>query len=227
MGSKKHTRRGQPIYITAYGSEKRLPGEPFEEFPIIFSKPMVRAILAGEKTQTRRVIYEPCNGVTTIIEDRMPFAVSNENDQFYPRISPYGKPGDQLWVREAFSAWFGGTHWYEYADKRRRRLGADVTNIFYRATHHLPDDDQKWVPSIFMPRWASRITLELTNVRVERLHDISSSDVQAEGFDSLEAMQKLWQTINGKKHPWESNPWLWVLEFKLVKQKKLEMCDGV
>ena len=167
-----------------------------KERPIIFSKPMVKAILAGQKTQTRRVLK---------------FGETHN--------CPYGNPGSQLWVREAFSVWFGGTHWYEYADKRRRRLGADVTNIFYRATHYFPDDDQKWVPSIFMPRWASRITLELTNVRIEQLHKISLNDVKAEGFDSLEAMQRLWQTINGKKHPWESNPHLWVLEFKLEKQK--------
>lgn len=146
--------------------------------------------------------------------------------QFYPNNSdilaycPYGQPGDRLWVRET---WNG-----------------DRMDLVYRATHDGPPPGGKWHPSIFMPRWASRILLEITNVRVERLNDISEEDAINEGIikdsdgffiasDSPEAhhflrqphltakgaFHTLWESINGPGS-WESNPWVWVIEFKRV-----------
>ena len=158
--------------------------------PIIFSGPMVRAILEGHKTQTRRVCklqafaYVPQYGL-------------------YPP-SPYGVPGDRLWVRETFMATLGGIVFA--AD------GGD---------HYGAGGKLKWKPSLFMPRWASRLTLEIVNVCVERLQEISEDDAFAEGVntgdwlgDPVGEYAKLWDSINAKRAPWASNPWVWVVEFR-------------
>ena len=152
-----------------------------KERPILFSAPMVMAILAGTKTQTRRVIKP------------QPSVAQN---------CPYGTPGDHLWVKETF--WTGG----------------DAVN--YRADGEMPEymrDVSRWKPSIFMPRKLSRITLEILDVRVERVQDISEEDAKDEGGlygagSYRDGFAVLWDSINGKKHPWESNPWCWVLTFK-------------
>lgn len=175
------------------------------ERPILFSGPMVRAILDGRKTQTRRVIEADIKFVANGIPYGFSLAIP----------CPYGKPGDQLWVRETFAA----------IGKR----------VFYRADH----DSADWAgmsgiygfvtrPSIFMPRAVSRITLEIESVRVERLKDISADDVAAEGVTPhcnedhlthhvacpIEAYERIWNSINGKKHPWASYPWVWVITFR-------------
>lgn len=156
---------------------------------------MVRQILAGNKTQTRRVAKEfPSHVMESEILTRFP----------KQQGCRYGVPGDRLWVRETFVEWYD-----EY---------------LYRAT--LPtsslinyDKVKKWHRSIFMPRVASRITLEIKNIRVERLNDISEKDAWAEGIPDMGTSAKsldfanLWDTINGKKCPWQSNPWVWVIEF--------------
>jgi len=133
---------------------------------------------------------------------------------------PYGIPGDHLWVRES---WTEG--W---------RNGSDYI-LFYKATHEKEvAAGIKWKPSIFMPRWASRITLEISNVRVERLQEISGKDAVKEGcaqniceaellhFGGYKKAQQefeaLWNSINRKKYPWASNPWVWVIEFKRFEQ---------
>lgn len=165
-----------------------------KERPIILSGPMVRAILAGAKTQTRRVVKPQAMG------------------QWGPVVPcPYGRPGDRLWVREAWRPVHGG-----YSD-----LGARYRADFER-------DQTVWRPSIHMPRWASRITLEVTGVRVERLQDISEADAQAEGSFEWAAEQdtpvrdldearlvylQLWQSINGPAS-WDADPWVWVVEFR-------------
>jgi hypothetical protein len=156
-----------------------------KERGILFSAPMVRAILEGRKTQTRRVVKNQVrrDGYTC----------------------PYGKPGDVLWVRETW-------------------CGDRFNGVGYRAT-----DAQSgpWKPSIFMPRWASRITLEITDVQVERVHDINECDIVAEGIpfptdryvsyeELLAAFRDLWDSINGKTYPWASNPWVWALTFKVM-----------
>jgi hypothetical protein len=167
------------------------------ERPILFSGPMIRAILDARKTQTRRVVkpqpvHIPEGPATTAGWLWPPGAEPGEDGAWWGDKSPpnspaeamghccpYGQPGDRLWVRETFSAWFHGCHWSECTPSSR----AALSNLFYRATHPYPDDDQKWIPSIHMPRWASRITLEIAGVRVERLNEITGRDARSEGCE--------------------------------------------
>ena len=162
-----------------------------KERPIIFSAKMVRAIQAGRKTMTRRVVKP------------QPSVDESEERQWK---CPYGEPGENLWLRETFQ-WDG--------------VGTDVV---YRADF---DDEtaksivegsgDRWRPSIYMPRWASRILLDVTDVRVERLQDISESDAMSEGVASLDEFKCLWDAINGKRgYSWDSNPWVWVVSFRRV-----------
>lgn len=190
-----------------------------KERPILFSTPMVQAILEGRKTQTRRVVKQK----------HLPF-VENLlggflNGKWNQRPLPYGKKGDHLWVRETFT-----------------KIEPNI--LLYRADEMFDgmeagDFGWSWKPSIFMPRAASRITLEVTNVRVERLQDISEADAVAEGIEKLgnillwtyknysdapknrqlsavESYQTLWESINGAGS-WNLNPWVWVVEFRRIK----------
>ena len=179
--------------------------------PILFSAPMVRALLDGSKTQTRRVLKsQALEWISTPVGFDPQFIADAEN-----RLSPYGQVGDQLWVRETFCDATVGLH----------------GRVLYRATG---DTACKWKPSIFMPRAASRITLEITGVRVERLQNITAADALAEGVIQLpdggyslsdtrhysdspdESYASLWEHLNGEGS-WNSNPWVWVIEFKKVK----------
>ena len=198
---------------------------------------MVRAILEGRKTQTRRVVKDKD------IPHRSGFHAFPELD------CPYGQPGDRLWVKEGYARWFDD---YIY-----RATPPSSTLIDF--TKH------KWNNARFMPRSASRITLEITDVRVQRVQEISENDALAEGvncdsglecpdcgwlgwedsrgvkevdpdedscfscpkcgeltahhpLDEQNRMEfhKLWDAINGKKHPWASNPWVWAITFKRI-----------
>ena len=184
-----------------------------KERPILFSAPMVRAILDGRKTQTRRIVKQKH---LPFLENITGNFLDGKWDQ---RPFPYGKPGDRLWVRETFC----------YHD--------DLAMYLYKA-----DDVTccKWKPSIHMPRNASRILLEITGVRVERLQDISEEDAIAEGcikfpfeddhaytfYDDDKtghathtgAYRKLWESLNGPGS-WDLNPWVWVVEFKILEVK--------
>lgn len=190
-----------------------------KERPIIFSGAMVRALLAGTKTQTRRVV-KPLP--ITLNRDTNSLEVDDENianGRFAKQVPcPYGQPGDRLWVREA--------HWW-FKDEPDHETGyyppkLTVEDVEYRADG---DDVRKvWRPSIFMPRWASRITLEVTSVRVERLQDISRGDAMAEGCpfpnlaqgdDPRRWYAHLWDEIHGEGSV-EANPWVWVVEFRSV-----------
>ena len=176
-----------------------------KERPILFSGPMVRAILDGRKTQTRRVIksrYKDSFGWGAA----KPLILGSQEDFDARYRCPYGKRGDKLWVREACYVESTGT------------ANGYGRHILYRAT----DQDapvSKWTPSIHMPRWASRITLEVESVRVERLQDISAKDAIAEGCcdptssTPKRAFEWLWESINGPGS-WEANPWVWVVEFR-------------
>lgn len=189
--------------------------------PILFSGPMVRAVLDGTKTQTRRIVkadftHEP-HGVKNAkwyIRRRGRCWDSYETSgELIAKHCPYGQPGDKLWVRETFAE--GGV-----------RNGDDVRVVYRADDSGVPYD--KWTPSIFMPRAFSRITLEIKAVRVERLQDITAGDVISEGVWPRDWTMcnnnwqrkwiELWDGINGKAHPWESNPWVWVLEFTRVDQ---------
>ncbi len=203
-----------------------------KERPILFSAPMVRALLAGTKTQTRR-IFKPermtwdANGRYTTHAMRGGELSITGSGPFEPsswlHYCPYGQPGgDRLYVRETWAA----PHAYDHLPPR---LIPQDARIHYAATEDR--GGLLWRPSIHMPRWASRITLEVTGVRVERLQDISAADARAEGCPdkpvdgaeqaSIDLLAKLWyhdlwEQINGLDS-WAANPWVWVVEFKRVK----------
>ena len=209
-----------------------------KERPILFSAPMVRAILAGTKTQTRRIIkpglrnpgwtrfaFFPQRGIAIECGEDYP---DGKEDQ---RRCPYGKPGDRLWVRETFgdctpgACALGGTKW----DSPWYRANADEYGLLgHDGEGPVYVEDIHWRPSIHMPRWASRITLEVTDVRVERLQEINEQDTIAEGWphaatNGVDAplrdaypigwFANLWGDINGPDS-WPANPWVWVIAFR-------------
>lgn len=236
-----------------------------KERPILFSAPMVRAILAGKKTQTRRVVRLPADakqvrywappsgrsqpgwcdpGVNYWTPDS-----SGEGDSNHVDPCPYGQPGDRLRVKEAAWMWCervpngitktGRKKWHyvpmreapvHYAADRKTKPAINVVS---------PDTGNEWGWRLkigrFLPGWASRIDLEVTGVRVERLNDISEADAVAEGIQQCEggamdylandyaqgyspasSFRSLWQSINGADS-WAANPWVWCVEFKRVK----------
>lgn len=188
-----------------------------KERGMIFNGEMVRAILDGRKTQTRRPVKFPHidkDAVCELSGNELAGELSAGNY----RNSPHGKPGDRIWVRET---------WAE--------AGASAPDLkLYRANYpdHVPShyenvppaDEIRWTPSIHMPRWASRITLEITGVRVERLRDISEQCAQAEGAtpatyaitppDAIYRVgyRHLWESLYGEES-WQANPWVWVIGF--------------
>lgn len=215
-----------------------------KERQILFSAPMVRAILEGRKTQTRRVVKP----IPQMVTDKS--IVTWDGDAAFlmrlldqvGRSCPYGQPGDRLWVRETFFAY--GRWEKRFSDEKgREELNfIDMTMECDRAYQYAADNPDVplkrgrgplpgWYrrPSIHMPRQASRILLEITAVRVERLQDISKGDCIAEGAPGGhgvipgytysatpdEHYRHIWQTINGIDS-WEANPWVWVIEFKRV-----------
>lgn len=214
--------------------------------PIIFSSPMVRAILDGRKTQTRRIVkdklpwcLDPAGFYALDFDQRDGFAepaVFHKDGRWfwyeaeYPDEGgmefrcPFGQPGDLLWVRERFRA--------------ERPFTGDIdhdlttsTIRYYADDHPKYRDQDKWKPSIHMPRWASRITLEVEAVRVERLQDIGERDAVAEGSEGprptlewgeisetgpptfVHGFAETWEAVNGAGS-WDENPYVWVLDFK-------------
>ena len=194
-----------------------------KEKPILFSGPMVRAILDGRKTQTRRVVKPQPAYVNSL---GIPFWPGGKGPVDY-RLCPHGAEGDRLWVKE--------THRFDGIDQRIGVREKRIEELSYRADMEGDPscDDCAWRPSIFMPRWASRITLEIVSVRVERLQDISEEDAIAEGvtvhMDAVITAATipgvkgpayleyfdLWESINGPGS-WDANPWVWVIEFKRI-----------
>jgi hypothetical protein len=189
------------------------------ERPILFSGPMVRAILAGRKTQTRRVVKpQPRgDGITTINEAPgwwdvaiLPGGFDNGGCMPIAEIKcPYGQPGDRLWVRETFAPNYFDTGGTAYRAEWRQYIDGIC-------------GEPAWKPSTHMPRRFSRITLEITDVRVERLQEISEADAIAEGaqcpgvpasLTDRGAFAKLWNKINGP-FAWDDNPWVWVVAFR-------------
>lgn len=204
------------------------------ERPILFSGPMVRALLDGQKTQTRRVMkpqpdfYDPAGGFP--LGGGRTTSVSWKENHVEPEtlrvMSPYGRPGDRLWVREAFTRVPASAYRMSEGVQQTVNPGDPYEAAIYAAgwDRSIP----KWKPSIHMPRWASRILLEITDVRVERLNDCSEADALAEGsqhpslvplvgvgWSSRDMYARLWEHINGAGS-WAANPWVWVVEFKRV-----------
>ena len=212
------------------------------ERPILFSGAMVRAILEGRKTQTRRVVTSPRKSyasehLITVAGGvpRIPFYDASTNPVTHDWMvikCPYGQPVDRLWVRETWREYDGRNAFHYAADGTilSKQRDPEVRALFAQRAP-LPATKYKWRPSIFMPRSASRITLEITGVRVERLMQITPEDCVAEGIDvpldysgsnpdQLERLcckyRSLWDSINAKRATWLSNPWVWVIEFKHV-----------
>ena len=214
-----------------------------KERPVLFNAPMVRALLAGTKTQTRRVVKIPhlefSAGHLADLNDPRNWgyecddgwmklkASADPRDDEMQIQCPYGQHGDRLWVREM---------WMKIP-----RLTVDGMPMDDLAKYRSTDEvecagkySHRWRPSIHMPRWASRITLEIIGVRVERLNDISFSDAKAEGVesvplpvgvgsaDSVTRYRWLWESINGPGS-WDVNPWAWVVEFKRWDPATLEV----
>jgi hypothetical protein len=198
--------------------------------PILFSGPMVRALLDGSKTQTRRVVKMKSHHQ---IEERddgtlWPWMHDSERDSDSWMHCPYGQPGDRLWVRENFADLRGTgiEHRPTPSSAIQRYAFAADTKAGSHADDARKNYGIRWKPCIHMPRSASRITLEITGVRVERLQYISDEDSLAEGVyptatglypgSPREAYRKLWESINGPGS-WDANPWVWAVEFKRLK----------
>lgn len=207
------------------------------ERPIIFSAPMVWAILEGRKTQTRRVVKPQPDAVTRGEPYQWEYHGAMSPPEAIPIPCPYGVPGDRLLVREAFqySTDARGTAVMVYAaDDSARFLLAedggegDLCGLGGVADRSRCGPVDRWRSPIHMPRWASRLTLVVKAVRVERVQAISEGDAIAEGVGEadgrcpwcsfgcsrVEGFRVLWDSINGTAHPWESNPWVWVVEFQ-------------
>lgn len=213
-----------------------------KERPILFSAPMVRALLEGRKTQTRRIVKGVALDALAPDMFTPEFVALSEND-----YCPYGKPGDRLWVRETFSVYSvdPGTACLTYKERMPAGKTLAETDGGLDVIHLEPEnwdkaymmvDTERWRPSIHMPRWASRITLGITEVRVQRLQDISEEDSIAEGAQSWEfgpeqclttgergasspyrsGFACLWDDINADRATWKSNPWVWAVSFKAV-----------
>lgn len=219
-----------------------------KERPMLFSALMVRALLDGSKTQTRRVAkFKPrtagCNlsfsamrvGHYMTGNPRAGFVLhSGAGDSTFPLVCPYGQPGDRLWVRETLGHHADKGHYYA-------ATGMHVGPLLDYEREPSPSVGipARTIPSIHMPRWASRILLEIVSVRVERLNDCSAADARAEGvapdqvrqisvfgandveraaiyrLAAIRPYERLWESINGAGS-WAANPWVWVVEFKRV-----------
>lgn len=227
-----------------------------KERPILFSAPMVRAILDGRKTMTRRIVKPQAAILTPVMAHGFGLPIPESSN---PVIQcPYGKPGDRLWVRETFG--FVG---YAFDENENRvdwipdRPATPIHELKFGSAYfdgyviyaadggfewNAGDDAtintcSMWKPSIHMPRAVSRITLEITGVRVERLQDISEADATAEGAaldrghcyvvsgheqwahqTARGCFNSLWNSINGPC-AFEQNPWVWVVEFKRLESE--------
>ena len=211
-----------------------------KERPIIFSGEMVRKILAGEKTQTRRVVKpQPYFWQHPNFPDKpeMGRIMHPDGYEIGKEDGPYGKPGERLYVRETCLL-LEAEH---IIDGKKIVYRADATPTSEALRQQFIDAGYpfKWRPSIHMPRWASRITLEITDVRIERLQSITEEDAVAEGFevtgwsptyndpDNADCLPtftprdnfaEYWSVLNAKRgFSWDSNPWVFVIEFRRVK----------
>lgn len=214
-----------------------------KERPILFNEAMVRALLDGRKTQTRRVIKPQPLGYTGrkfIVPDDSPKAWHDSDD--FLSFCPYGQPGDRLWVRETWKPSIAHSCAMDACDCADVRVSyvADSGIKFFAED----DVSEEWlmpkaalagrnVPAIHMPRWACRLLLEVTAVRVERLQEISAADARAEGClppdlppdvsgvagdyvaDERTSFAILWNRINGPDS-WQASPWVWVVEFRRI-----------
>ena len=194
---------------------------------MIFNAEMVRALLDGRKTQTRRPIKWKQTRFTEIGEredgSKWPWSEDAEHACDFWHPCPFGAVGDRIWVREAFRVHSRATDVATLVYKASERNSwTEQTRRVPVAVCNKPATPEKWTPSLHMPRWASRILLEITGVRVERLRSMSQDDARAEGVIAASgpmeaglAFRELWDSIYGEES-WKANPWVWVIEFKRV-----------
>lgn len=200
---------------------------------------MVRALLEGRKTQTRRIVKEPRwaqpGGLDMYFDDRL-CAIAKVSGCLADVECPHGKPGDRLWVKETWTGtWAVGLsdmHLCFAADGSERFVTAPIDYVLPKAA----EKPQNWVTPLFMPRWASRTTLDIAQVRVQRLQDITEEDAIAEGAEPwkfgpeqcLTSGERgaaspyrsgyacLWDEINADRATWKSNPRVWAITFPAV-----------
>jgi hypothetical protein len=173
---------------------------------IIFNGENIISILEDRKTKTRRVIKPQPWYIDPAMKEFYKWECG-DGKEYYTIECPYGQPGSKLWVKETFAEIIHGE------------------TAMYRADLDKYSETIQWRSPIFMPRWASRITLEIINIRVERIQDISEADAFAEGIsggdwlgDPVGEYKKFWNSINEKRgFGWETNCWVWILEFKRIK----------
>ena len=224
-----------------------------KERPVLFSAPMVRTILEGKKTQTRRIVAMPRKRDWYVVVDHgngwWPYQSDDgesdlcDDSMEHPYICPYGQPGDRLWVKETWRPRLALSPWdvvITYAADGQQRTIKD--GDFGDRDWTMPKAAVHGnVTPLFMPRWASRITLEVTDVRVERLQDISEADAKAEGVEghyikdgwywrnyslsnedastspmltnAKDSYRTLWEKLNSPGS-WAANPWVWVVSFR-------------
>jgi len=206
------------------------------ERPILFSGPMVRALLAGTKTQTRRIVKPVRHPDLGNVYAPGALVLEHEPQHVIDRCCPYGRPGDRLWVRETHMNWWK----LDPENPEGPRLFSHVAA--FAADGYVLEPGERWIPSIHMLRAASRILLEITGVRIERLQDISDSDARAEGIECWagdlecgyrnyldesgqdwtlsprESFQSLWESINGPAS-WSANPWVWPLDLRRIQNQ--------
>ncbi len=218
-----------------------------KEKPILFSAPMVRAILEEKKTQTRRVIkpqpvQDPDGSWRSEIHPRSGYNTEQTMRHYLDLYCPYGKPGDRLWVKETF-----GVHDTIICNPTDTPNFYGKDGVYHPVVHFAGKENYAWGmygpprkrSGRFMPRRAARIILEIVSVRVERVQEISHQDILAEGIKRTDpdsyylapldgvpdfpwthagpAFASLWNSINEKRgYGWDVNPWVWVIEFKLV-----------
>ena len=202
-----------------------------KEHPIIFKGEMVKAILDGRKTMTRRVIKPQPECCQMLRDGRLECSPDGGFDVGVSYVSClYGQPGDRLWVRETF---FSGAAAHNKILTKKKHLLFKADHLNHKGL------TQHWQPSTFTPRWASRITLEITNIRAERVQEIGEADAIAEGIILKQGMGDagllkgyfpgncdhattsfniLWDSINAKRgYGWKLNPWVWVVSYKVVR----------
>lgn len=208
---------------------------------MIFNGEMVRAILDGRKTQTRRIMApQPADDI-----ERSAFpnpdaigwksSLKHKYGSTTAHFCPFGAIGDRIWVRETFRVHSRATDVATLVYKASERNSwTEQTHRVPVAVCNKPATPEKWTPSLHMPSWASRILLEITDVRVERINSISQEDAQAEGLEltgwrptysdpdsggevmtPYDNFAELWSSIYGDES-WQANPWVWVIEFKRV-----------
>jgi hypothetical protein len=192
-----------------------------KERPILFSAPMVRALLDGRKTMTRRVLNKQPDpdGLSRLADQRVWHDTSAR-----AYLCPYGQPGDLLWVRESWAARLDQDH-LSPSQLPRGTVGYWADGPGKCCNTGCAGAAGRVRAAMHMPRWASRILLEITSVRVERLHEISNEDAFAEGINRpidarypVDEFRALWDSISAARgFGWDVNPWVWVVEFRIIK----------